>query len=40
MAKNDRAAATIDYAGSTYHFCSDECASVFATAPELYVDAG
>ena len=36
----DRAAATIDYAGSTYCFCSAECARMFAEAPQLYVETG
>ena len=34
-----RAAATVDYAGTTYCFCSDECSRVFSEAPELYVNA-
>ena len=35
-----QAAATIDYAGTTYRFCSEECSRIFATAPELYVASG
>ncbi len=36
----DRAAATFTYAGTTYRFCSLECARVFANASEVYVGAG
>ena len=36
----ERAAATIDYAGMTYRFCSLECSRTFAQAPDLYVAAG
>ena len=33
-----RAIASIAHAGATYHFCSHECARLFAEAPERYVD--
>jgi adenylate cyclase len=32
-----RAVATVARAGTTYHFCSHECARLFAEAPERYV---
>lgn len=32
----DHAAATVDYGGKTYRFCSPHCAQVFAAAPGLY----
>jgi adenylate cyclase len=33
----DRAAATIVYEGTSYQFCSAECARLFSDAPNLYV---
>lgn len=32
-----RAAASIPFGGATYHFCSAECASLFAAGPERYL---
>ena len=29
-------AATVSHLGSTYHFCSHECARLFREAPERY----
>ena len=34
-----RAVATVEYAGTTYHFCSTECARAFSESPDLYVTA-
>jgi len=33
----EHGAATADYEGATYHFCSHECARLFSEAPERYV---
>jgi class 3 adenylate cyclase/YHS domain-containing protein len=35
--ENGRAVATLEYEGAPYHFCSHECARLFAEAPERYV---
>ncbi len=33
----DRAAASVDYKGQTYYFCTDACRKQFETEPERYV---
>jgi Cu+-exporting ATPase len=35
--KPEDAVATIDHDGTTYHFCSQECADAFEEAPEDYL---
>lgn len=32
----DRAAATREYRGTTYHFCSDHCSAEFGNDPDRY----
>jgi P-type Cu+ transporter len=34
---SDDAAATADYEGTTYHFCSESCHDAFVADPDSYV---
>jgi len=36
----DRAAAKVEYQGTTYYFCSDGCHKAFTAAPEKYLPRG
>lgn len=36
----DRAAARVDYKGTTYYFCSRGCHKAFVTDPDKYAGAG